>query len=311
MNTADFVAVVDRESRVVIYKVDGRPIVRLHLLAGDNRSSMILRSGGVSQQSVMKAWRTLVAAMQPGIILDIGANHGELSLALLPPETSEVMLFEPNPHLCEVLRHSIASHAAGGRYQLHQAALSSAVGQAVFHVDRKWSGTSSLDFEAPDAPYKGKGEQEFERIDVAINTLDNVIADNPRLGQGIAIKIDVEGHEPKVLKGAERTLARSRFFVLLEFSDAQLRRSGANPLEFAASLLRLGQMFRISTEGDLRPVEEVASLRGSHCDIVVSNDPALIALLRSPPAGRTPDVPSPSVSTPRVEAPTGRHGVHT
>jgi FkbM family methyltransferase len=55
------------------------------------------------------------------------------------------------------------------------------------------------------------------------------------------LKIDVEGHEPKVFTGGERSLASGRVRALLcEFNDYWLREAGTSPAELHARLTALG-----------------------------------------------------------------------
>jgi FkbM family methyltransferase len=270
---------IDNDKGLVAYFKGDREIVKLHLLGGDNRTSMILRGGGISQGPVMSTWHMLIDLTNPALIMDVGANHGEISLSLVPPPDAKVILFEPNPYLCEVLGQSIATHAHSSQFMLHQAALSEAAGRAIFHIDRKWSGTSSLDFKAPDARYKGGGVQTHEDVEVQIDTIDALAGVHARSGRAIAIKIDVEGHEPKVLAGGRDTLSSHEFFTILEFSDKHLKESGFDTEEFVASLLSIGRLFQIRNHGSFRAVKKGDLKAGTHCDLVLTNHPGVIAAL--------------------------------
>jgi hypothetical protein len=71
---------------------------------------------------------------------------------------------------------------------------------------------------------------ELERFTVEATTLDALVGEQPVR----FLKIDVEGHEPAVLRGAGRALRSGQIdFVLVELASAVMERSGAS----AASLI--------------------------------------------------------------------------
>ncbi len=140
--------------------------------------------------------------------VDVGANTGLFSLlacALNP--TVRVTAFEPVPTTASILRSNIALSGWQQRCAVEQAAVADAVGAAEFNVP---PGV------APDMASLGadgwlgvKGET----LTVTTTTIDAAIGPDepPDL-----IKIDVEGHEDKVLAGAKGTLAEERPLVVVE-----------------------------------------------------------------------------------------------
>ncbi len=72
------------------------------------------------------------------------------------------------------------------------------------------------------------------------------------------MKVDVEGFEGKVLKGAENLLAAGTFeYILIEFNDYWLRQNGSSPdqlVEYCQSLgLELAKG-RVASQGTLSKV---------------------------------------------------------
>jgi hypothetical protein len=80
-------------------------------------------------------------------------------------------------------------------------------------------------------------------------TLDDIIRDTG-VSRVDVVKIDVEGAEMLVLKGAVNTLARYHPMVIVELLDAQLRAMGSSEAEVRAFLQAHGYALRGVPGGD-------------------------------------------------------------
>jgi FkbM family methyltransferase len=139
----------------------------------------------------------------PGsVVLDVGANIGEWSLPLaraVGPE-GRVFSFEPIPAAADALTKTLRiNNLPQGR--VVRMAASDRAGTASFVVDAVDSGCSRI--------AEGGG------LTVTTTTLDAFVAAEG-LTRVALVKIDVEGHEAAVLKGAEATLAGLRPAVVME-----------------------------------------------------------------------------------------------
>ena len=143
-------------------------------------------------------------ARKDRISLDVGANKGVYAYAMLA-HSAAVHAFEPNPKVFAVLQQW-----AKDRVQLHQVALSSTSGSADLLVPKTKAGYSNQG--ASLSAVKVKGEHGTVRIDAV--RLDEL--EMPPIG---FIKIDVEGFELAVLKGAAETLRRDRPNLLIEIEE--------------------------------------------------------------------------------------------
>jgi FkbM family methyltransferase len=148
-------------------------------------------------------WARLAAASTT--IADVGAHVGYFSMiaALANPQAT-VHAFEPVDQVHARLSVNIRSNNIQN-VRLHQAGVSSEPGWADISV--RFAGNllstgSTLEHAAADAQLKH----------IPLRTLDEVFA-RSRLD---LIKIDVEGHEMPVLRGARQVLERDRPTVLLE-----------------------------------------------------------------------------------------------
>lgn len=149
--------------------------------------------------------------LQSGVVLDIGANVGDWSGALfqLAPRASAV-LFEPAPGPLELLRSRFSDDP---RVRLLPFAVSESAGAADFHVTAHGHNSSlRVPLNMNQQYGVSTGWEEVGQVVVRTVALDDLLAD---LGSPSLIKIDVQGAEALVLRGAERTLAQGQA-VLLE-----------------------------------------------------------------------------------------------
>jgi FkbM family methyltransferase len=166
------------------------------------------RKGLALQQAPPNAFdeqQRLLGKQQPSVIFDVGGHYGETVHEYrrrFPAAT--IYSFEPFPESFVLLEQ------ASKRYQdVHatQAALSDKNGEAEFSVNEN-SATNSLLAVSGDAPKHWRGLVETRGATrVPTVTLDSYCA-----SRGIdsidILKLDVQGGEPLVLRGAERMLGR-------------------------------------------------------------------------------------------------------
>jgi len=135
--------------------------------------------------------------------IDIGAHYGVYSIlmAAMCGPTGTVIAFEPDPYAREMLARNLALNPNIKKPVVESVACSDAPGQATL-FSRGGNAQSSLVRSAVEfAP-----EHTSEQFTVPLVTLDAYIADN-KLAVPRWVKIDPEGAEIRILKGAPRLLA--------------------------------------------------------------------------------------------------------
>jgi len=167
--------------------------------------------------------------LRPGdVFVDAGANVGQFTLtaAQCVGNAGLVWAFEASPSAATRLRRNVALN----RYdwvRVEQFALDDANGEEEFVTfDGTGNGLSSF------APASTTGGY---RTVVTTQRLDAVLPvdDYARLA---LIKVDVEGAELRLLRGADRVLAGSECAVLIEIEPDHLARQGATVKEIAELL---------------------------------------------------------------------------
>lgn len=138
-------------------------------------------------------------------VVDIGASKGFFTLlsARLVGKEGRVISVEPEPTNVKWLRKSIKENGYGCVKSL-QLAMSDRNGHAKLFVGKK-TGWNSL--------YRSETTNE-DTVDVETRTLDSLVKD-ARAKHVDLIKIDTEGAEEFVLKGAEKTLRGNRDVVVI------------------------------------------------------------------------------------------------
>lgn len=183
------------------------------------------------------------------VALDIGANHGIYGYAL-SRLASRVHCFEPLAECCCYIRNHHAVNIT-----VHNVALSDTVGALELHVPiingRVVYTRASLD--RPDGP------SESRRVEV--RTLDSYGLSNVGF-----IKIDVEGVEAAVLRGAKRTLETYHPNLLVEIDRA--RHSQGSFLAVDAALQALGYGAHVCEAGELIVCQDTWSASMQHVNFI-------------------------------------------
>lgn len=204
----------------------------------------ILRRLGESRPDVQ-----LVASLcdPDRVSLDIGADVGEFTIAMLASSRS-VIAFEPRPAQARELASMFG--AVGAAVWVEAVALSDTPGVTTMRVVQSDPGRSTIDAENV---LGDSGGGAVESIDVPVKRLDDLRLDNVGL-----VKIDVEGHELAVLRGAADTLTRNRPAVLVEAEERHHPNAVASITEL---LTGLGYEGYFDNGDGRRPVDEFDAAR--------------------------------------------------
>tara|TARA_E500000178_G_scaffold181398_1_gene180099 strand:+ start:167 stop:742 length:576 start_codon:yes stop_codon:yes gene_type:complete len=124
-------------------------------------------------------------------IIDVGAWWGPWSL-FWQPHAERLEIFEPNKRILPMLEHNISTY---DNCTLHKTALGES------------RGTVSMGYDT----HSGTNHVTDPKGDTGINTLDSYNFDNVDV-----IKIDVEGYEMPVLRGAEHTIMTNSPMIQIE-----------------------------------------------------------------------------------------------
>ena len=167
---------------------------------------------------------------QGATLLDVGANLGAFCLNLATRRADvRVQAFEPVAATCGYLRMNVARNGLGGRVTVTRAAVADRAGEMQI------TSTRHTDNHLVPAGAAAGGER-VERVPVV--ALDEAVGAGA--GPVGLIKVDVEGAELLVMRGAERILSEHRPALLLEVVEEHLARFGHSVAELEAHLAARG-----------------------------------------------------------------------
>ena len=162
--------------------------------------------------------------------IDVGCHKGEILEQILKyAPKGKHMAFEPLPDFYSFLKNKFEDQVT-----LYPYALSDKAGNSSFQYVKNapaYSGIKKRSYAI--------GNPEIEEISVEVKTLDELIPSDIKID---LIKIDVEGGELGVLKGAVRILKESNPVVVFECGLGASEYYGTTPAE----------VFRVLNESDLR-----------------------------------------------------------
>ncbi len=237
--------------------------------SGENRSFVTLESGEYvcvdtnsldsidylldfgMERHVVPVFRRF--AKPNSFILDIGANFGLYTAigGLIIREHGQLIAFEGNPHTFDYLRRTAYANKLyhNKRMQLVNALVSDQSGSGTLHyLPTELGGASMMRERSPGSI----------SIDVPKVSIDEFLGGDAKVD---LVKIDVEGHEPQVLKGMERTLARSpEVRLIIEAFENFIRPVYGDPEKYFDYLQGLGfAVCRIAAGGALELLNKAAS----------------------------------------------------
>ena len=165
-----------------------------------------------------------------GTFVDAGANIGLTTIPLARRTNVECHAFEPEPRNNAFLRRNVVANEVEGRVRVYGFALSDADGELAFELSPDNMGDHRVRASAPGAPAGNRYDEHLRATTrVPGRRLDGLL-DASKLPRPLAMKIDVQGFEIRVLRGAKEFLPRLDALVV-EFWPYGLRRAGDAPEE--------------------------------------------------------------------------------
>lgn len=201
-----------------------------------------------------------------GVFIDVGANLGYFTclLGTLAKDSGVVIAVEPEPENLDLLRANVRENGLEQVVKIFPVALGEFEGSANLNVYKKSNrGRHSL-----------VGTDSTHSLSVPIKTLDQLV-ESVLSPESIIdfMKIDVEGYEPFVVRGAQSVLGRVEC-MLMEYAPYLLEKSGFNLHDFIENLeATFPSMYIVREE----------NLVATSCDaILIQKEPIDILFMKSP-----------------------------
>lgn len=213
--------------------------------------------------------------LRPGdIYVDIGANYGYMSInakKLVGPN-GRVIAVEPEPRAAGLLKFNAGLN--NSEIEIVQKAISDSEGKASFNVATE-TGLSRMD----NLKKNTFGMELAERIEVQKTTLDKLAVELAPDKDLRLVKIDVEGHELSILRGASSVLAKGKTIFMLEINHGALSQNDLTLKDIAEFFISRGykvfwihshaaDWFRIGRAPSLEELRDCRKFNNVYADII-------------------------------------------
>ena len=205
---------------------------------------------------------SLFGLCRPGdTIIDIGTNIGFslLNMAKIAGTAGQVIGFEPDGENFSRLRKNISLNNFGN-VKVSRLGLGDRPGKFMLENIIEYNNSGKRITVAAATSSAGATEVEIDTLDNFISSGDNLL---PKID---LIKIDVEGFELNVLKGAQDTLRKYSPLLFIELDDRNLKAQSASAQELIRFLSQ-NEYAAVSAENNLMLTEE-NNFTDCHYDII-------------------------------------------
>ena len=237
--------VMPRPSGVVVREIDG---VRFELDLRELIDASLFYSGTFEIQ----AERTITGALKLGMnAVDIGANFGyhTFRMARAVGSTGKVIAIEPTAWAFDKLQRNLALNSMKNIHPIKVA------------LGDRDQGPTEIRLRSS---YRLDGSDLSRSEIIPMYTLDSLIRSSG-IDRVDFVKMDVDGLEGKVIRGARKTIEKHLPTIFFEITPSAMRANGDDPADLISILTNLG--YSLQTEGR-KPISDIgvylAKVAGRH-----------------------------------------------
>lgn len=178
-------------------------------------------------------------------IVDIGANCGYYALAAAGQTgpSGRVVAIEPNPRLAALLRKSVAANNFRDYVSVHEGAVLDHEADIQLGFPADYFGSASIFIS------QSGWEEKVTMVDTRARPLRAYLSDSQRVD---VMKIDTEGAEPLIWRGAEDVISANRdITIFMEFAPSMVAAT-MPPADFLTQIRAAGfNVLEVSYDGGL------------------------------------------------------------
>ncbi|MFT5210360.1 MAG: FkbM family methyltransferase [Flavobacterium sp.] len=196
-------------------------------------------------EEVNSRWYGVLAEMGVKTLIDVGANYGMIgAICAKAMRDINVIAIEPDPRLIPLIKKNLKQNNVARFKVIHAAATEGSTEHLTFSLNPK----STLDNRV--------NMPGWDQVSVPGITLDELLEDGS-VEFPLYIKIDTQGFERSVFKGAVKLLeSSSKWIIKTEFAPHWLESQGTDPAAFLNELLSKYSVFE-------SPLRYLFSARGN------------------------------------------------
>ena len=146
-------------------------------------------------------------------IVDVGAHAGVFTyVGLAHAPQARIIAYEPSPRVATVIERNVARNGWQARVNVRREGVSAVAGTLTLYI-------LPIDSETTLEAGRARQHRIEDRITIPVIALDDALESLALSPEQTLVKIDVEGHEMRVLDGLDRTLRRRgrRPTMIIEF----------------------------------------------------------------------------------------------
>jgi FkbM family methyltransferase len=205
---------------IQLFRLDNIVLLEIHVTKYDYKVCCRLNKEDVVASTIHEEDMIMehFTPKQGDVVVDLGANIGRYAVIASKRigQNGKVVAIEAHPENFQILKKNIKLNRLANVVPLNYAVSSKETKIKLYTPDEELGYTMhhSIMFEYLSPRFKMKTEGKYREVNA--NTLDNLLQQNGiEQGQVNWIKIDVEGAEFEVLKGAHNVLSKSKDIVLI------------------------------------------------------------------------------------------------
>jgi FkbM family methyltransferase len=268
-------SMIARQARDPIYAGSDRAFVKVasgQFVCVDTNSldAIDYLLGFEIEQNIVPVFRRFLTPKS--VVLDIGANFGYYTVVAGTwlKDQGRLYSFEANPHTFGLLRRSVYANRLLNKphIKLVNALVGSSSGKATLYFNPEELGGATM----TDTDHWGDKRRSAE---LPMITIDDALPSDLAID---LVKIDVEGHEPAVIKGMELTIVRSpNIRIIVEWFDHMIEGTFGSQ-RFAEYIDALGfRICRIRHDATLELLERGTAPMGENYCLLTRSPEADIA----------------------------------
>ena len=167
-------------------------------------------------------------------ILDIGSHIGLMAVVFGKKvgNTGKVYAFEPTPSTSRILQETVRINH-GNNISVEPYALADQKGKLSFYISNHLADNSNS------LVNNHRTDRQESKVEVDVNTVDDFVKER-NIAKVDFIKVDVEGAEFKLLKGAQQTIRRDQPLIILAIHPDSIKNFGDSTAEIWDLLKNLG-----------------------------------------------------------------------
>jgi len=184
------------------------------------------------------------------IIIDIGANVGQYATDIIAAGyEGKIVSIEPIPSIHQILKKNAEKYPNWEVYEC--TALGDQEGEISFNISKNYASSSALILKEEYQEVSPETKL-IDKIYVNKTTLNNIYQNLHLSQQSVGLKIDTQGYEMEILKGAEKMLDKCKW-IQVELSLEELYEGQPLYMDVINYLGRFGFILKHINEGYTNP----------------------------------------------------------